>query len=375
MPIVICSTAATPDPVENRAAELDEQPTTGVFSTPATLTIRLAWKSPATVPVDCPILVTEQNSVSRQTYAIIGSGAVGGLYGAMLARAGHEVHFLLHSDYQHVRDQGWKIESHWGDFELSDVHAHASSDTLPPCDVTIVGLKTVNNEILPKLLQPPTSGGGVVLVLQNGLGIEQTIAEHVGETRVFGGCCFLCCSKVGPGHIRHIDYGRIVFGPYRNSEQTLQQAERICADMQASGIEVQTSDDLNRVRWRKLMWNIPFNGLSVALDASTDKLVGDEDSIHLIRDIITEVRDAALACGAEIGEQWVEKTIDHTRSMVPYDSSMRLDYLAGRPMELQAILKTPIDTAAAAGAGMPKTRMLYDMLCFMQHQKQAERSQ
>ena len=301
----------------------------------------------------------------KQSYAILGSGAVGGLYGAMLARAGHDVHFLLHSDYEHVRRHGWKIESHWGDFDLPQVNAHASIDTVPACDVTLIGLKTVNNHLLPSLLAKPTSQGGVALVLQNGLGVEQSVAELLGPQRVYGGCCFLCSNKVGPGHIRHIDYGRIVFGPYQNSPETLSKAERIAAEMSAAGIEVQTSDDLNMVRWRKLMWNIPFNGLSVALDASTDKLIGNEMSIQLIRDIITEVHRAATACGASIDSSWIEKTIDHTRTMKPYDSSMRLDYLAGRTMELETILKTPIDTAKAAGVPMPKVEMLYQILCFM----------
>ena len=307
--------------------------------------------------------------MSGQTYAILGAGAVGGLYGALLAKQGHEVHFLLRSDYEYVRDHGWTIESHWGDFELPKVNAHHDAASLPPCDVTIVALKTVQNDLLADLLQQPTSGGGVVLVLQNGLGVEPEVAKLVGDQRVFGGCCFLCSNKVGPGHIRHIDYGRIVFGPYRNSEANLTKADQICNEMTAAGIEVQTSDDLMMVRWRKLMWNIPFNGLSVALDASTDKLIGQDDSVHLIRDIITEVHGAALACGSEIGAEWIEKTIDHTRTMVPYDSSMRLDYLAGRPMELQAILKNPIDAADRVGYAMPKTRMLYDMLRFMQDSK------
>jgi 2-dehydropantoate 2-reductase len=309
--------------------------------------------------------------MTKQRYAILGSGAVGGLYGALLARAGHEVHFLLHRDYEHVRSQGLKIESHWGDFDLPQVHAHCSAETLPACEVTIVALKTVKNDLLPELLTSPTSGGGVALVLQNGLGVEPTVAAQLGAERVFGGCCFLCSNKVGPGHIRHIDYGRIVFGPFQANEATMAVAQRIAQEMSAAGIEVQTSDDLNLVRWRKLMWNIPFNGLSVALDASTDQLVGDEASVALIRDLITEVHRAGRACGAAIGEEWIEKTIDHTRTMVPYDSSMRLDYRAGRPMELEAILNTPIETARAAGVAMPRTEMLYQMLCFLQARAQA----
>jgi 2-dehydropantoate 2-reductase len=304
--------------------------------------------------------------MTRFSYAIIGSGAVGGLYGAMLARAGHEVHFLLNSDFQYIREHGWQIDSHWGDFVLTEVNVHQSVATLPGCDVTIVALKSVNNHLLPELLRPTVSADGFVLVLQNGLGVEQEIAEIVGGQRVLGGCCFLCSNKVGPGHIRHLDYGRIVFGPYQNSERTLEIAAQICAEFAAAGVEIQASQDLNMVRWRKLMWNIPFNGLSVALDASTDKLMGSATAVELIRDIITEVHRAAIACGASIGSEWIEKTIDHTRTMKPYDSSMRLDFLAGRPMELQRILRNPIDTAKAAGVAMPKTEMLYQMLSFIE---------
>ena len=303
--------------------------------------------------------------MEKQSYAIIGSGAVGGLYGAMLARAGHDVHFLLRSDFEHVRENGWQIKSHWSDFDLANVNAHKTVDTMPACDVTVVGLKTVKNDLLPALLPQPTSGGGVVLVLQNGMGVEGDVAQLVGDERVFGGCCFLCCNKTGPGQIHHIDYGRIVFGPYCNSPTTIAKAEKICGEMRDSGIEVQTSDDLNMIRWRKLMWNIPFNGLSVVLDASTDQLVSNEDSVELIRAIITEVHQAATACGATIAPEWIDKTIDHTRTMKPYDSSMRLDYLAGRPMELQMILKNPIEAAHQAGVDMPKTEMLYQLLSFM----------
>ncbi|MCD0461699.1 putative 2-dehydropantoate 2-reductase [Roseiconus lacunae] len=312
--------------------------------------------------------------MSKLSYAIIGSGAVGGLYGAMLARAGHDVHFLCRSDYEHIRQHGWNIESHWGDFQLTDVNVYRSADDLPPCDVTILALKTVKNHLLSGLLPKPMGQSGVVLVLQNGLGVEASLAEHVGVERVFGGCCFLCSNKVGPGHIRHIDYGRIVFGPYSNSDSRLDLAAKIGDELNAAGIEAQCSDDLNLVRWRKLMWNIPFNGLSVALDASTDKMIGDDNCVDLVRDIITEVHRAATACGATIDTSWIEKTIDHTRSMVPYDSSMRLDFLAGREMELQAILANPIAAAKRAGVSMPKTEMLYQTLRFMQNRSNKEGS-
>ena len=304
--------------------------------------------------------------MEKQRYAIIGSGALGGLYGGMLARKGFEVHFLLHSDYQHVAEHGLRVESPWGDFHLPDVHAHRSSQSMPPCDVTIVGLKTTRNDLLAELLPAPTRGGGVVLVLQNGLDVEADSAAVVGVDRVLGGCCFLCSNKVGPGHIRHLDFGRIVFGEYEPGvREVTPRASQICDDLVSSGIDAQASDDLPLTRWRKLMWNIPFNGLSVVLDASTQELVEDDDSVALVDAIIREVHAAAAACGIDVPEEMITKTIDVTRGMVPYDSSMRLDYLNRRKIEVESIFGNPIRTARRHGASMPRVEMLYQQLKFL----------
>ncbi len=302
--------------------------------------------------------------------------ALGGLYGGMLARSGFEVHFLVHHDYEHVRQHGLKVESPLGDFHLSDVHAHASPKTMPACDVTIVALKTTNNHLLGELLPAPTRGGGVVLVLQNGLDVEADSAKVVGFDRVLGGCCFLCCNKVGKGHIRHLDYGTILFGEYRGQGNRaepaveIQRGEservlRIGREMISAGIDAKTTGDLLSARWRKLMWNIPFNGLSVVLDASTKELVDDPDSVVLVEKLIREVHAASAALGVTVSEDAIEKTIDVTRKMVPYDASMRLDYRYRRPMEVEAIFGNPLRAAASVGAAMPSVEMLYRQLKFL----------
>lgn len=304
--------------------------------------------------------------MEKQRYAIIGSGALGGLYGGMLARSGFEVHFLLHSDYQHVSNHGLRVESPLGDFQLPHVNAHATAQSMPACDVTIVGLKTTRNQLLSELLPEPTRDGGIVLVLQNGLDVEADSAKVVGIDRVLGGCCFLCSNKVGPGHIRHLDYGRIVFGEYANeSRQVTPRVQRICDELVSAGIDAQTTDDLLLTRWRKLLWNIPFNGMSVSFDASTKDLVDDPDSLALVDAIIREVHAAAAACGVKIPEEMISKTIEVTRSMVPYDSSMRLDFLNRRPMEVEAIFGNPLRVAKASGCDMPRVEMLYRQLRFL----------
>jgi len=291
---------------------------------------------------------------------------LGGLYGAMLARGGHDVHFLLHRDYGHVSTHGLQIESTWGNFHLSSVLAHPSADTIPPVDVTIVALKTTQNHLLVDLLPPPTREGGVVLVLQNGLDVEQQSVDVVGIDRVLGGCCFLCSNKVGPGHIRHIDFGKIVFGKYgKATGPMIEKGQQICRELNEAGVDTQFADDLAVVRWRKLMWNIPFNGLSVVLNASTKSLMDNRDACALSDAIIREVHAAAAACGVEVPEEAIDITLENTRRMKPYDSSMRLDYLNQRPMEVEAILGNPLKVARAFGHAMPRVEMLYQQLQYL----------
>jgi 2-dehydropantoate 2-reductase len=306
-------------------------------------------------------------------YAIIGAGALGGLYGGMLARCGAEVHFLINSGLETIRRDGWKVDSVLGDFHIpgDQLHLHTDASAIPPCDVTLLGIKTTQNHLLPTLLAGATAGEGVVLCLQNGLHSERDSLAVVGPDRVLGGCCFLCSNKVSPGHIRHIDYGKIVMGEF--TDESLPPAgitprlQMITDDLRSAGIDANATGDLWAARWRKLMWNIPFNGLSVALNASTKELIENESSYALAEAIMQEVYDAAAAFGRVLPSDAIELTLDHTRHMVPYDSSMRLDFLAGREMELRAIFEAPLNAGKRAGAVMSRVEMLHRQLAFLQN--------
>ena len=104
--------------------------------------------------------------------AVIGTGAVGGYYGGLLARNGYEVHFLLNSDYAHVKKSGLKVDSPNGDFELPQVHAWKSALEMPRCDLVIVALKTTANHLLKDILPEVVHESSKVLVLQNGLDVD-----------------------------------------------------------------------------------------------------------------------------------------------------------------------------------------------------------
>lgn len=296
---------------------------------------------------------------TQTNIAIIGTGAVGGYYGGLLQRAGFRLHFLLHSDYDYVYRHGLTINSPAGTFSLPEVNAYRDPKNMPPCDVVIVALKTTANTLLKNILPQVLKKDGLVLTLQNGLGSEEEIAQLVGGDRVVGGLCFLCANKVGPGHIQHLDYGLITLGEYRTGNQKggiTARLEQLGQTMQSAGIDIQLIEDLPQARWKKLVWNIPFNGLSVLHNARTDTLVRDPETRALCKVLMKEVVNASIR---PIDPEFIEKMMFHTEKMKPYAPSMKLDFDRGNPMEVESIYGNPLRSAAARGIAMPETENLY----------------
>ena len=298
---------------------------------------------------------------SGLTYAIIGSGALGGYYGGRLAYGGAEVHFLLHSDFDHVIKHGMIIEStQHGDVTLPRVNAYRDVADMPRCDVVIVGLKSTSNALLPKLLLDVVKDDGVVLTLQNGLGPEDDAAAVVGAERVLGGLCFLCSNKVGPGHIQQQRFDHVKIGEHA-TRGVSERMRMISADFEAGGIKAQCVEDLPFARWQKLVWNVPYNGLSAVLGVDCTVLMRYAEP--LVRELMLEVVAATQAVlGAQIDIAFVEKMLENTRNMDAYRPSMMIDREMGRPMEVEAIYGEPVRRAEAAGCAVPKIRMLYEQL-------------
>src|SRR6185437_5646948 len=146
--------------------------------------------------------------------AVIGSGAVGGYYGARLAQHGHNVHFLLRSDYHAVKQNGWKVRSWAGDFSVpaQRLNVHRDPTQMPRADLVLVALKTTSNDQFEPLIRPLLKENTAILTLQTGLGNEEQLASVFGVERVLGGMAFVCSNRLAPGVIHHIDHGIIRFG-------------------------------------------------------------------------------------------------------------------------------------------------------------------
>jgi 2-dehydropantoate 2-reductase len=301
-----------------------------------------------------------------RSISVVGAGAVGGYYGARLARHGHDVRFLLRGDYETVRARGFDVRSVDGDFTLPPDRFRAYDDprAMPRSDLVLVTMKSTGNDALPDLVAPLLHETTAVLTLQNGLGNEELLAARFGAGRVLGGMAFVCINRVAPGVIHHSDHGFIRLGEFAGPGRS-PRAEAIARLLTEAGIPCDVLDDLRYGRWEKLVWNVPFNGLGALLDAPTDRLIRSDAGLELVRGLMGEIVAAARANGVALPDSVVEEKIAATRSMGAYVSSTHVDRRAGRAMEVEAIFGQPLRAARARGVDAPRLAMLYHALSLL----------
>ncbi len=299
------------------------------------------------------------------TIAVVGAGALGLYYGALLQRAGSNVRFLLRRDYEAIAAHGLQVYSTGGDFHLPTVSGARTPEEIGPVDLVLVGLKTFANDRFAELITPLLHGTTVILTLQNGLGNEEALAELFGADRVMGGVAYLCANRGEPGCVRHLGKGRVLLGEYGSSDTT--RPERIAELFRAAGIDCRAVNDLSRARWEKLVWNIPFNGLSALTRCPVDRLLATEEGRTLVREIMLEVIAAANAqqLSRPIPDTYADDMLRFSASMGPYRPSMLIDREEGRPLELASIFDRPIERGRQRGVPMPRTAMLATCLHLM----------
>jgi 2-dehydropantoate 2-reductase len=229
-------------------------------------------------------------------YGIIGAGAIGGFYGAKLARAGQEVHFLLRSDYEYVKQHGLQVDSCDGSFHLTDVNAYLSTEDMPKCDVVLVCLKSVNNGKLQTLLPPLLHDNTLVVLIQNGIGVEEDVQKMFPDVQLAAGLAFICSAKTEPGRVNHQCYGSINLANYSCKDEALMQA--VVDEFRQAGIETGLVE-YHEARWKKAVWNMPFNGMTVALHTQTNLLLKNKSTRQLIREQMMEVVSTAQHMGVK----------------------------------------------------------------------------
>ncbi len=285
--------------------------------------------------------------------AVVGSGAIGLYYGGRLAAVGEDVRFLARTDYEVLSRDGLRVESAHGNFQVPDIQVFRSSGEIGPVDLVIVAWKTTANDHLVSVLPPLLHAETRVLTLQNGLGNCELLADIVGPERVLGGLCFVCINRITPGLVSHTAGGKMTLGQWQNGDgEFLRELE---SRFIRAGIHAVAVENLRKSQWEKLVWNIPFNGLSVAEGGvTTDVLLECRRTEDEMRSLMAEVVTAARALGLPLEDGLIDSNIERTRPMGPYRTSSMIDFVEGREVEVAPIWEEPLRQATAAGVPMSR---------------------
>ncbi|MEX0326450.1 MAG: 2-dehydropantoate 2-reductase [Puniceicoccaceae bacterium] len=294
----------------------------------------------------------------------MGAGALGSYFGIRLAHAGNAVRFLLRSDYDAVKEEGMELTLADGTaIRLEKPDVYQSVEEMGTVDRVIIGLKTTRNylfqELLPAIVGPET----VLVTIQNGLGNVEALEALFPENPVIGALCQIGVNREAPGRIRSFvpKDGFVLLG--KNARSAEGDLDSIQQQLSGAGINTRTTPSLGEALWRKLMWNVPFNGLTVAIGGKpTDAVCGNPALRSVARGLMEDIRLAANALGYPIEADYTDKLLGFTDKLGPYMASSVHDWLAGRRLEVEAIFQKPFEAGTAAGVDMPYLESLAAIL-------------
>ena len=292
---------------------------------------------------------------------VVGAGAVGGFYGSRLSMAGAEVTTVQRSDFETVRDHGIHIDSIDGPMHFKPhrvLRQVADYGAFP--DYILVCLKSLPELDIAEIIAPAVGQETTIILLQNGINIEEPVKKRFPQNKIISGLAFICVNRTGAGKISHLCYGRLVIGPYPSGTSL---AVRQLAELfEKSNTPCRISESIVTERWRKLLWNAPYNPISVLAKANTVQIMAQPETVELALNVMEEICAVAASVGHFLPPEAVEKNLEDTRKMKPYKTSMLLDYEEKRPMEVEAILGEVIKVAEKTGVSVIRLKTLYSLL-------------
>jgi len=299
-------------------------------------------------------------------FAVLGSGAVGGYYGARLAQAGHDVTFVARGAHlAAIRDRGLSIRSPaLGDFNIT---ARAEEDTsrIGPVDVVVVAVKTYDNATALRLIAPLLGSDSVVLTIQNGVDSAREVARVAGEPRVIAGATYIATALSAPGVIEQTGtHRRIVFGEVFGELPRLSARVRaIHAALSSADIQSECVDDGRIPIWEKFIFLVTLAGFTGASRLPIGPLWADAAIRAQFLEGCREVERVARAEGVQVPADVVDR-ISRYISGIPgtMRSSLLIDLSQGKRIEVEALQGSIVRRAAAAEVAAPIMSTLYALL-------------
>lgn len=295
---------------------------------------------------------------------LVGAGALGVFFTSKLAAAGAQTAVVARSDYETASIHGYEINDKGTvcRFQPDFVIRSAAQCPFTP-DYLLITSKILPEVDLKKLTAGvPVSPSTVIVLIQNGIAIEEPVAEIFPRQEILSTVAYLCASRPGPGKIVNTGPGRLETGSYPAGPPS-PAAKHLAELFIRGGAPCQVLENIQYARWRKLLWNVPFNPVSVlAGGADTGWLCDGAEREKLCRDLMDEVIAIAASVGIMLAPREADEMIAYTKSLKPYNSSMLQDYLAGRPLEVEAILGNALRIAGRNGISAPRMETCYALL-------------
>lgn len=302
--------------------------------------------------------------------AVIGAGAVGTFYGGKLVQAGYKVQFQS-KFLSNAKLNTMHIKSVWGDFDFP-IQVFPDVKLMKKADCILLTAKTCNptedllqySNLIKKIRKP----NSIILVLQNGINMEEKLGEVFPNNPILGGLAFTCINRISHKEIHHIDYGQIKIGSLNGKFET--EAELITNIFLNSGIDTKHEKNLRQARYEKLLWNVPFNSLSVIGNkSSTKEIIEFKPLFELSKKLMLEVRSIAKKENINLKKSLIDEMLERTKKMKPYKTSMLLDFEKGNPMEVESILGEVYQNAKKLKVVTPNLDYTYSLMQFLNRGK------
>ncbi len=292
---------------------------------------------------------------------IMGTGAVGGYFGARLAKAGNNVIFVARGKHlDAIREKGLRVDSPDGDLLLK---VRALEDPAEAGFVDLVFLAVKNYQLALALgqLTPCVGRETMILTVQNGVSAEELAIESFGKGRVLGGVAYIGSRVEGPGHIVHSTLGRIALGELHDgTSPRLRELEKMFFEAR---IPVTLSDDIMVTKWRKLVWNTAFNAVSVLTRMKTRAMAESVALRPVLINLMEEVIAVARAEGHSLDREVIlSKTFELTRSLDDVETSMLQDFEKGRKLEIEGLNGVVVQKGKERGVPTPVNEMVVGLL-------------
>ncbi len=291
---------------------------------------------------------------------VVGAGAVGCYFGAMLAKSGCEVVFLARGEaFNILRSNGLIVKSINGDY-VQKVNAVNNANDAGKVDLVLMCVKSYDTEEATGQIKNTISNKTITLSLQNGVDNADKIGTIIGKENVIAGVVLLLAEIAKPWTLQHYASGKLIIGELDGSES--ERVLKIAGLFENAKMPCSISKYIYKEMWKKLIWNAAFNPLTAITNSSTKDVLANVDTRKFARQVMLETLNAARRCGHDIDENVIDEYIKISENPGFANTSMMQDMLKRKRLEFEAINGYVASKGEEFGIPTPYNNMLYTFL-------------